>query len=226
MIFGDYSEWTVTNIIVRILASVILGSIIGIDRGRKHKGAGTKTNVVVCLGATLVMLTEQYIQVNYPGLANMTRMSAQVISGVGFLGVGTIIISDHKVRGLTTAAMLWTCACIGLATGIGFLDGSILITLALLLALRFLPYIEQLMTKNSRYYSVYFDIVKPQTMHKVIAKLKENDYSIEDVELYKSDVKEMPTTVFLTLRSKTLVPDEELYALLDGFKDVSSVDIL
>ena len=110
MLIGNFSEWTVQNLIIRVVASMLLGGIIGLDRGMKHRGAGTKTMTVVCLGATLVMLTEQYIQVNFPGLANMNRLAAQVISGVGFLGVGTIIISNHRVRGLTTAATLWASA--------------------------------------------------------------------------------------------------------------------
>ena len=104
MIFGNYADWTVQNIIIRIVVATVLGGLIGLDRGMKHRGAGTKTITVVCLGATLVMLTEQYIQVNFPGLANMNRLAAQVISGVGFIGVGTIIIANHRVRGLTTAA--------------------------------------------------------------------------------------------------------------------------
>lgn len=68
MLIGNFSEWTVQNLIIRVVASMLLGGIIGLDRGMKHRGAGTKTMTVVCLGATLVMLTEQYIQVNFPGL--------------------------------------------------------------------------------------------------------------------------------------------------------------
>ena len=106
MALGYFAEWNMGNLLIRMAAATILGGVIGLDRGMKHRGAGTKTITVVCLGATLVMLTEQYIQVYLPGLANMNRMAAQVISGVGFIGVGTIIISRHRVRGLTTAATL------------------------------------------------------------------------------------------------------------------------
>ena len=91
MSFGNFAQWSIQNMFLRVIAATILGGIIGLDRGMKHRGAGTKTITVVCLGATLVMLTEQYIQVNFPGLANMGRQAAQVISGVGFIGVGTII---------------------------------------------------------------------------------------------------------------------------------------
>lgn len=132
MIPGNFAAWNMQNILIRVIVAAVLGGVVGLDRGMKHRGAGTKTITVVCLGATLVMLTEQYIQINFPGLANMNRLAAQVISGVGFIGVGTIIISKHRVRGLTTAATLWASACIGLAVGIGFIEGGVLITAVML----------------------------------------------------------------------------------------------
>ena len=76
---------------------MILGCVIGLDRGLKKRGAGTTTNTIVCLGATLVMLTAQYMEVYFPGKSDLSRMASQVISGVGFLGVGTIIVSGHQV---------------------------------------------------------------------------------------------------------------------------------
>ena len=83
MIFGDFSEWTAQNLVIRIIAAVVLGGVIGLDRGMKHRGAGTKTITVVCLASALVMLTEQYIQIYFPGLANMNRLAAQVIMTFG-----------------------------------------------------------------------------------------------------------------------------------------------
>ena len=93
------AEWTIPNVLIRIVVSMILGCVIGLDRGLKKRGAGTKTNTIVCLGATLVMLTAQYMEVYFPGKSDLSRMASQVISGVGFLGVGTIIVSGHQVRG-------------------------------------------------------------------------------------------------------------------------------
>lgn len=134
------AEWTIPNVLIRIVVSMILGCVIGLDRGLKKRGAGTKTNTIVCLGATLVMLTAQYMEVYFPGKSDLSRMASQVISGVGFLGVGTIIVSGHQVRGLTTAASLWACACVGLAVGIGFLDGGVIITVCVLISLHVLPH--------------------------------------------------------------------------------------
>lgn len=117
--------WSELSILLRLVFSVLAGALIGIDRAMKRRGAGIKTHVLVCLGSALVMLTAQFIRLNYEGSMDVTRLGAQVISGVGFLGVGTIIVTGHnQVRGLTTAAGLWGCACIGLAIGIGFVDGA------------------------------------------------------------------------------------------------------
>lgn len=173
MMPGNFAEWTILNMVIRIIAATVLGGVIGLDRGMKHRGAGTKTITIVCLGATLVMLTEQYIQINFPGLANMGRMAAQVISGVGFIGVGTIIISRHRVRGLTTAATLWASACVGLAVGIGFIEGGVLITAMMLVSLHVLPYVEQFATRHSHYCNVFIDLEENRDLHIVIKALKE-----------------------------------------------------
>ena len=120
------ATWTAVGIWIRLLFSLAVGMFIGIDRGLKRRGAGIKTHVLVCLGSALVMLTSEYMFRTFPSAnADMARMGAQVISGIGFLGVGTIMVTGrNQVRGLTTAACLWVCACEGLAVGIGFVDGA------------------------------------------------------------------------------------------------------
>ncbi|PRY82971.1 MgtC/SapB family protein [Alkalibacterium olivapovliticus] len=105
--------------------AVVVGGIIGLERDLKNHAAGFRTYILVCLGSTMVMMTNQFIFENY-GLGDPARMGAQVISGIGFLGAGTIIVTNNNhVRGLTTAAGLWSAACIGLAIGIGFYEGAL-----------------------------------------------------------------------------------------------------
>ena len=91
MILAGFSNWTTESVLIRIVVSMLLGVFIGIDRGVKRRGGGARTTTTVCLGATLVMLLEQYVQQMFPGTGDMTRMAAQVISGVGFLGAGMIL---------------------------------------------------------------------------------------------------------------------------------------
>lgn len=226
MIFGDFSEWTAQNLIIRIVVSVVLGGAIGLDRGMKHRGAGTKTITVVCLASTLVMLTEQYIQVNFPGLANMNRMAAQVISGVGFLGVGTIIISNHRVKGLTTAATLWASASVGLAVGIGFIDGAVLITLIMLCSLHVLPFIERLVTRKSRYCNVIIDLEERRYIHGIVQDLKEADISVDSMEISTPRSNGDSVVVHLVLYMKKLKENMEIYEIITKSDKVISVDFL
>lgn len=226
MIFGDFSEWTAQNLIIRIVVSVVLGGAIGLDRGMKHRGAGTKTITVVCLASTLVMLTEQYIQVNFPGLANMNRLAAQVISGVGFLGVGTIIISNHRVKGLTTAATLWASASVGLAVGIGFIDGAVLITLIMLFSLHVLPFIERFATRKSRYCNVIIDLEESRYIHRIIQDLKEADISVDSMEISTQRTNGDSVVVHLVLYMKKLKENMEIYEIITKSDKVISVDFL
>lgn len=226
MILGNFAEWNLQNILVRIIVSTVLGGIIGLDRGMKHRGAGTKTITVVCLGATLVMLTEQYIQVNFTGLANMNRMAAQVISGVGFIGVGTIIVSRHRVRGLTTAATLWASACVGLAVGIGFVEGGVLTTVMMLVSLHVLPYVEHFATRHSHYCNVFIDLEESRDLHMIVRQLKEAGVVIDSIEMGESRTSGAGTSVHMVLYLKKTAGRTEVYDILMKSEKVISVDFL
>ena len=226
MIIGNFAAWNIHNILIRVVVSAVLGGLIGLDRGMKHRGAGTKTITVVCLGATLVMLTEQYIQINFPGLANMNRLAAQVISGVGFIGVGTIIISKHRVRGLTTAATLWASACVGLAVGIGFIEGGILITAMMLLSLHVLPYVERFATRHSRYCNVFVDLEESLDLHTIIQNLKEADVVIDSMDMSESRIAGEGISVHMVLYMKKTVGRTEVYEIITKSDKVMSVDFL
>ncbi|MFI3284896.1 MAG: MgtC/SapB family protein [Erysipelotrichaceae bacterium] len=115
------------ELILKFALAIITGVIIGAERVKKRRPAGIKTHAQVCLGATLVMITGEYIYLVYGGMGDVARMGAQVISGVGFLGVGTIIVTGrNKVSGLTTAAGLWFSACVGLTIGIGYYSAAVM----------------------------------------------------------------------------------------------------
>lgn len=226
MIPGNFAAWSMQNILIRIIVATVLGGVIGLDRGMKHRGAGTKTITVVCLGATLVMLTEQYIQISFPGLANMNRLAAQVISGVGFIGVGTIIISKHRVRGLTTAATLWASACVGLAVGIGFIEGGVLVTLMMLISLHILPYVERFATGHSRYCNVFIDLEESKHLHKVIHNLKEAGIVIDSMEMSEPKVAGEEISVHLVLYTGKSTDRTDIYDILMKTEEVVSVDFL
>lgn len=95
-----FSEWTWSNIVIRMIISLVIGMVTGIDRGVKRRGGGARATITVCLGASMVMLLEQYLEALYPEQLDISRIAAQVISGVGFLGAGSILVSGHQIKGL------------------------------------------------------------------------------------------------------------------------------
>ncbi|WP_267247809.1 MgtC/SapB family protein [Streptococcus sp. Marseille-Q5986] len=151
-------ELSVWEILLRCFLAILFGGIVGYERGVKNQAAGIRTYLLVCLGACVVMMTNQFIISRY-GSSDPSRMGAQVISGLGFLGAGTIMVTNHsKVKGLTTAAGLWSSAAIGLAIGIGFYEGAILAGLILIAVLTlFTPLKDYLnsKTKIADYYLVF-----------------------------------------------------------------------
>lgn len=134
------------EILIRLALACILGGLVGLERERNRHPAGLRTHILVCVGATLVMLCNDFIFEAYKGIANVdpARMGAQVISGIGFLGAGTIIKEGLSIRGLTTAASLWAVACLGISIGIGFYTGAIITTSMVLIILVFFSKFEYL----------------------------------------------------------------------------------
>lgn len=118
-----YHELTYTDAVLRMVFAMIIGIVVGAERGRNHRPAGMRTHMLVALGACVVMIVGTLLFVEFSPLGaapDPARLGAQVISGVGFLGAGTILREGLTVKGLTTAASIWTVACLGLATGAGY----------------------------------------------------------------------------------------------------------
>ena len=148
--FGEpLSVW---QVVVRILAAVLMGAIIGVDREKKNRPAGMRTHVLVCLGAALVSLVEQQTVADVVKLGtshinvSVGRLTAAIVSGVGFLGAGTIIIADRRITGLTTAASLWCAACLGLAAGAGYTTMALIACVTVMLVLRLMQRVVHLNT--------------------------------------------------------------------------------
>lgn len=138
-------EVTSVSAIFKIVVSMILGAIVGIERKRKGQNAGVRTFALICMGATLAMLISIYVPQEYLGLKNGDpgRIAAQVISGIGFLGAGAIIQMKGSVRGLTTAAGIWMIATIGLAVGLGLYIIAIVATGLILIILHLFERMER-----------------------------------------------------------------------------------
>lgn len=138
-----------TDTAIRLVLAFVLGSIIGLERERKRGYAGLRTHILVSTGSALIMLVSLYIWNAYKGegAADPGRIAAGVVTGVGFLGAGTIIRSTEGVKGLTTAASIWISSAIGLAVGCGYISAALITTIIAYLALSFLKRLERSLSK-------------------------------------------------------------------------------
>lgn len=179
------SEINVISIFVRMVLAMILCGVIGIERGIKNRPAGFMTYLLVGCGSTLIMITNQYIADKYVGI-DPTRMAAQVVSGIGFLGAGTIITtSKREVRGLTTAAGLWAAAAVGLAIGIGFYSAAVIGTVLIMLSLIWLKKIDAYVKTHARVIEIYLEYNREFSMKKLLDYFEEQQYELFDMEIGK-----------------------------------------
>ncbi|ACD54033.1 MgtC/SapB family protein [Clostridium botulinum] len=195
-------EVNTVSIIVRLTLATICAGIIGAERGRRNRPAGFRTHILVCIGATIIMITNQYMTdvLNLPGDAS--RMGAQVISGIGFLGAGTIIVvGKNQVKGLTTAAGLWACACMGLAIGIGFYEGAIITCIFLMGVVTGLHKLDEYMQTHSKTIDIYVELEDIKGVMNFMTCVKKDGTQIFNVEIKNknSDVKVIALAMTLKL---------------------------
>ena len=174
----------IIEITLRLLIALVLGGIIGIEREYRSKDAGFRTHFLVALGSALFCIVSQY-GFGFD-LKDSSRVAAQVVSGIGFLGAGTIIFQKNVVRGLTTAAGLWTCAIIGLAIGAGYFEAAVLSTVVILLAEIFFSRFEYWVLDNARNINIFVEYSGTDNLDNVIRTLKTYRVIILDLEITKS----------------------------------------
>ena len=176
------SEITIGSILVRLIIIILFSGIIGIERASKRHEAGLRTYVLVCVGATVAMITNQFIYEMF-NTGDAGRIAAQVISGIGFLGAGTIIItSRNQIKGLTTAAGLWACACMGISIGVGFYTLTIIGFLLILIVLMLLQPLEKHLMKYSRNYRLHIELEARTDLKDLVTFLRNNNFRINTIE--------------------------------------------
>lgn len=167
-------ELNLVSAAVRIALAMIVGGLIGIERGKQGRAAGMRTHILVCIGAALTVMIGFYARETL-GILNSDplRISAQVISGIGFLGVGTILIKGRfQITGLTTAACVWATATIGLALGAGFYEGALLGFGAAFLTVTLLHKLEYKLGKHQRRFGMYIEISSDSSIRSMIDHLE------------------------------------------------------
>jgi putative Mg2+ transporter-C (MgtC) family protein len=173
--FNDLSIWA---IILRLLLAFIVGAVLGAERATKSHAAGLRTYILVSLGSCVGMLVNLILFQR----ADTSRIGAGVVSGIGFIGAGTIITtSRNQIRGLTTAAALWTCGCTGLAYGAGFYSVGIIATILTIIVVMFMPKIEGKLQRNARIFDLHVELLTRPDLKKLLDFLRQNNVKVKSI---------------------------------------------
>ena len=224
-VFFNIPVWVLA---LRMALAVICGGAIGIEREYKLRPAGLRTYIIVCLSATLIMTIGEGLAIGASNIginSDPARLGAQVISGIGFLGAGTIIVTGKKqVKGLTTAAGLWGSACIGLAIGCGFYIGAAVTTTCILLVLALMTKLDKKITSEAPYVNLLVEFESANKIADVLGEVTKLGVVIFDVQLSKSKINgEYVNSAVLNLKLSKKMTHQTLLVLISTIDGVSKV---
>jgi putative Mg2+ transporter-C (MgtC) family protein len=176
-------DFNLASVALRLILAMIMGGAIGIERGKQGRAAGMRTHILVCIGSALASMMGFYAT-EVLGMSNdPLRVAAQVVSGVSFLGVGTILLKGRfQITGLTTAAGIWTSAAIGLALGIGFYEGAIITFVCVILTVGVVQKLERKINRGYTRFGIYIEIPSDKLVRDAI-KLIESNYTVTDIQV-------------------------------------------
>jgi len=215
---------TLYAVLIRLAMAALMGGVIGLEREKARRSAGLRTHMLICLGAALIMCTGEYIFERYGGENNIdpARMGAQVVSGIGFLGAGSIVVSGKsRIRGLTTAAGLWTSACIGLVMGIGFFECGIAATAAMYIIIGYFKKVEDRITFYDGWFTIYVSVEDASSLANLYDGIKELGMKTGEVQILgkKHECKE----ALVSVRNDAHKERGEILSALDSIGGVVAV---
>lgn len=221
------NEFNIWGAIIRMLLAVFCGGIIGIEREHKRRPAGFRTHILICLGASMAMLTSQYLYLGLGLFTDLARLGAQVIAGIGFIGAGTIIVTRRRqVKGLTTAAGLWTSAIVGLAIGAGYIEAGLIATALVLIIELLLSRFEYFIMSTARGINLYIEYKENDALAQMTEFLRNHKVNVTDLQITKSgSVTKNPCAIF-SLELPRKLSHDKLMTALSGIEGVVSVEEL
>lgn len=225
--FLETTDVTLANSVFKLLLSLLLGSVVGLERRHKGQIAGMRTFALISMGATLAMLVSIYIPQEYMGLKNGDpgRIAAQVISGIGFLGAGAIIQMKGSVRGLTTAAGIWMTACLGLAVGAGMYMIATVACVLIIFVLTGLDMAEKKFFKGNEAKIVRLKVNAIVTDTDVYREcFRKHGVHVSDVFL-RYDYTAKVSTINFMVRTVSTTRFEQLFADMSQLGDVLSLTL-
>lgn len=209
---------------VRVLLALVCGGVIGIEREGKRRPAGFRTHILICLGATMTTATSQYLYVTMHYPISVSRMGAQVIAGVSFIGAGAIIMTKwRRVRGLTTAAGLWVVAIVGLCCGTAFYEGAVYATVLVLVAEIFFSKLEYRLLRDTREVTVYTEYERPSCLEDIVAKCHIMGVKVVDIEVTHRSGEGKNSCAVLALLSRQGAGKEDILRELAAVEGVDTV---
>lgn len=227
-IFDGLRDVTFLSVTVRMVLAVFCGGVIGFEREFKRRPAGFRTHILICLGAAMTTMTSQYLGLYMNYFTDMGRLGAQVVAGIGFIGAGTIIVTrGNRVKGLTTAAGLWTAAIIGLALGCGFYEGALFATAAVLLAELVFSRWEYWLMDSAPEINLYLEYTDKDCLEKVLKLYREHEVKVLDMEITRATGSEHHNAcAIFSLRLNKKIRTEKLLVDVKATEGVVSVEEL
>lgn len=217
------------SIALRMLTVFACSFAIGLERELKRRPAGLRTHILICIGAAMTMITGQYLALCMHYYTDMGRIGAQVIAGIGFIGGGAIIVTKSRhIRGLTTAAGLWTTAIIGLAAGAGYFEGAVITAGLVLLVETVFFRFENRIIRRTKDVNFYLECTGGKALKAILADLRTRKIQISNLEVTKHSVsdrgKQYETVISIRLNGEWTA--EALSEYLKGMPDVLNAEIL
>jgi putative Mg2+ transporter-C (MgtC) family protein len=227
-IFDGLRDVTLASVALRMVLSVVCGGLIGMEREYKRRSAGFRTHILICLGAAMTTLTSQFLYLYMNYFTDMARLGAQVVAGMGFIGAGTIIVTRRKrVKGLTTAAGLWTAAIVGLALGGGFYEGAIFTTLLILAAEMLFSKLEYRVLENAPEINLYMEYTDKTCLEAVLQLYRERELKVLNMEITRSSGSEHHNAcAIFSLRLNKKCKADSLLSAINATEGVISVEEL
>lgn len=226
-IFHPLRSLSFFSVLVRMLLSMISGLVIGLERSAKNRPAGFRTHILVCIGACAASMTGHYVYLVLQLPTDMTRIGAQVITGLGFIGAGTIIVTrSHAIKGLTTAAGLWTCGVIGLTFGAGFFEGGLIATVLVVLTESLFAHVG-LRIKHPPNFKVILDYNHKESLDHVQRFCKDHNVAVTGLQITSNtEPSQTGYSALISLRAHSNIDPDILTANIRAIPGVESAALL
>lgn len=226
--FDGLREMSAISVILRMFLAVICGGLVGMEREFKRRPAGFRTHILICLGAAMTTLTSQYLLLEMHYYTDIARLGAQVIAGIGFIGAGCIIVTRRRrVKGLTTAAGMWTAAIVGLAIGAGYYEGGVIATVLILLIEIVFDRFERIALRRVPEINLYVEYAEKSSLEALMRFFHEKDVTVNDLEISRaSENGSNNSCAILALQLKQHGDADELISELQRQKGILFVEEL